>query len=94
MSEHDQLEQARRMAAYLQGELERQRAINAEMRRAVAEMARAFQETLARSYDAAEAGDMRLVRRIVIENRDAWQSYLQQIIRAASTTPDAGEQID
>lgn len=85
MSEQNELEQARRMVAYLQAELDRQRAVNAEMRRAVAEMARAFQESLARAYDAAESGDIMQVRRVVIENRAAWQAYLQQIIQAAST---------
>jgi hypothetical protein len=76
-------EEARRMAAWLQNELEHQRALNSEMRRAVAELARAFQESLARAHDAAESGDMERVRRITIENRDAWQSYLQQIIEAS-----------
>jgi hypothetical protein len=80
-------EEARRMAAYLQGELERQRKVNTELRSAVAELARAFQETLARANEAAETGDIDRVRRITIENRAAWQSYLQQIIRAASSPP-------
>jgi hypothetical protein len=85
MSEQNELEQARRMVAYLQAELDRQRGVNAEMRRAVADMARAFQESLARAYDAAESGDIAQVRRVVIENRAAWQDYLQQIVQAAST---------
>lgn len=80
------------MVAYLRGELERQRAVNAELRRAVAEMARTFQETLARSYEAAESGDMAWVRRITIENRAAWQEYLQQIVRAASTPVPPAEE--
>ena len=78
-------EEARRMVAWLQKELEHQRALNGEMRRAVAELARAFQESLARAHDAAESGDVERVRRITIENRDAWQQYLQQIIEAAQT---------
>lgn len=76
-------EEAQRMVAWLQGELERQRELNNEMRRAVADLARAFQETLARAYDAAGQGDLELVRRVTLENRNAWQSYLQQIVQAA-----------
>jgi hypothetical protein len=72
------------MVLWLQGELERQRAVNGEMRRAVAELARAFQETLARAYEAADSGDLERVRRITIENRAAWQDYLRKIIEAAS----------
>ncbi len=78
-----ELEEAQRLVAYLQGELERQRAVNAELRTAVADMARTFQETLARANEAAEGGDLELVRRITFENRAAWQTYLQQIMRAA-----------
>jgi hypothetical protein len=86
MAEEDELsaEEARRLVRWLQGELERQRAANSEMRRAVAELARAFQETLARSYEAAASGDLERVRRITIENREAWQDYLRKIIEAAS----------
>lgn len=83
------LEEANRMIAYLRSELERQRAVNTELRSAVAEMARAFQETLARAYDAGESGDIERVRKITLENRSAWQQYLQQIVRAASTPPPA-----
>ena len=78
-------EEARRIVAWLRKELEHQRALNGEMRRAVADLARAFQESLARAHDAAESGDLDRVRRITIENRDAWQQYLQQIIEAAQT---------
>jgi hypothetical protein len=86
MAEEHELstEEARRMVRWLQGELERQRAANSDMRRAVAELARAFQETLARSHDAASSGDLELVRRIAIENREAWQEYLRKIVEAAS----------
>ncbi len=77
------LDEARRLIAYLKSELERQRALNAEMRRAVADMARAFQESLARSHQAAIDGDLERVRRIVIENRRVWQDWLRQIIEAA-----------
>lgn len=80
--------EAQRMIDWLQRELDHQRELNGEMRRAVAELARAFQESLARSYDAAESGDLERVRRVTLENRDAWQAYLQQIIAAA--TPKRG----
>ena len=78
-------EEARRTIAWLKQELEHQRALNGEMRRAVADLARAFQESLARAHDAAESGDLERVRRITIENRDAWQAYLQQIIQASQS---------
>jgi hypothetical protein len=73
---------------WLQGELERQGALNGEMRRAVADLARAFQESLARANEAAESGDLDLVRRITFENRSAWQEYLQQIVEAAKIKRD------
>lgn len=72
------------MVGWLQAELERQRALNGEMRRAVADLARAFQESLARANDAAESGDIERVRKITYENRQAWQEYLQQIVEAAT----------
>ena len=75
--------EVRRLNAWLTRELERQRAANGEMRRAVADLARAFQESLARSVEAAESGDLERVRRIAFENRAAWQQYLQQIVAAA-----------
>jgi hypothetical protein len=86
MSEQEELTHAEalRMVAYLRGEVERQRAVNGEMRRAVAELAREFQASLARSHEAAQSGDLDRVRQVVIENREAWQEYLQQIIAAAS----------
>lgn len=71
------------MVRWLRAELERQRNLNSEMRRAVADLARTFQESLARAYDAAMSGDLERVRKITIENRTAWQQYLQQIIEAA-----------
>ena len=77
-----------RLLAYLRAELERQRATNAEMRRAVAELGRAFQETLARANDAAMTGDIERVKRITFENRQAWQAYLEQIVAAAQRKPD------
>ncbi|HEU5100672.1 MAG TPA: DUF2203 domain-containing protein [Roseiflexaceae bacterium] len=79
------------MVAWLQKELEHQRELNGEMRRAVADLARAFQESLARAHDAAESGDLERVRRITIENRDAWQQYLQQIIEAAKPKREVGD---
>ena len=78
-------EEARRLVSWLRSELERQRGLNNEMRRAVADLARAFQETLARAHEAASSGDLERVRRITIENREAWQDYLQKIITAAQT---------
>ncbi len=77
-------EESQRLIAWLQRELEHQRQLNGEMRRAVADLARAFQETLARAYDAAESGDIERVRRLTIENRAAWQQYLQQIVEASA----------
>ena len=85
-------EEARRMVAWLQKELEHQRELNSEMRRAVAELARAFQESLARAHDAAESGEMERVRRITIENRDAWQQYLQQIIEASKPKRETNDE--
>ena len=81
-------EEAQRLIRWLQSELERQRAVNSEMRRAVADLARAFQETLARAHEAASSGDLERVRRITIENREAWQEYLQKIIATAQTKRD------
>jgi hypothetical protein len=78
-----------RMVAWLRSELEHQRELNGEMRRAVAELARAFQESLARAHDAAESGDLERVRRITLENRNAWQAYLQQIVEASKPKRDA-----
>lgn len=85
MSDKEELttDEALRMVAWLRKELEHQRELNGEMRRAVADLARAFQESLARAYDAAESGDLERVRQITIENRNAWQAYLQQIIEAS-----------
>jgi hypothetical protein len=77
------------MVAWLRSELEHQRELNGEMRRAVAELARAFQESLARAHDAAESGDLERVRRITLENRNAWQAYLQQIVEASKPKRDA-----
>jgi predicted DNA binding CopG/RHH family protein len=82
------LEEAHRMVEWLNAELERQRLINSELRRAVAEMARTFQETLARANEAAEDGDIERVKRITFENRQAWQHYLQTIIEASKPKRD------
>ncbi|HEU4324430.1 MAG TPA: DUF2203 domain-containing protein [Roseiflexaceae bacterium] len=87
MSETPEMDLAEvlRLNAWLKQELERQRAVNGELRRAVAELARTFQETLARANDAAETGDIERVRHITYENRQAWQDYLRQIIQAAQS---------
>ena len=82
-------EEMRRLIRWLQEELNRQRELNSEMRRAVADLARAFQESLARAHDAAESGDLERVRRLTLENRNAWQAYLQQIVEAAKPKRDA-----
>ena len=83
------LDEARRMVAWLRKELEHQRELNGEMRRAVAELARAFQESLARAHDAAESGDIERVRRLTLENRSVWQAYLHQIVEAAKPKRDS-----
>lgn len=95
MTTHDDLvtqrDEAERLQAYYKNELERQRGMNAELRKAVAEMARTFQETLAEAVTAADGGDLVEVRRIAYANRSAWQAYLQQIVAAAkasSTKPE------
>ncbi len=87
-NEPQTLDEAQRLIGWLQRELDRQRATNAELRRAVADMARAFQESLARANDAAETGDIDRVKRITFENRAAWQGYLHQIVAAASRRPE------
>ena len=90
MSTHDELiaqrDEAERLQAYYKNELERQRAMNAELRKAVADMARTFQETLAEAVTAADGGDLVEVRRIAYANRNAWQAYLQQIVAAAKSS--------
>jgi hypothetical protein len=63
--------------------MERQRAMNTELRSAVAELARTFQETLAAAVEAADTGDMAQVRRIAYANKANWQAYLAQIVQAA-----------
>jgi len=82
MSEEQITEQAR-LIAWLQSQLERQRAINGELRKAVAELARTFQESLAAAYEAGESGEIEAVRRITRANQQHWQSYLQQIVAAS-----------
>jgi hypothetical protein len=72
-----------RLNAYLQEQLERQRQANSDMRKAVADLARAFQETLAAAYEAGESGDIEQMRRITRANQQHWQHYLQQIITAS-----------
>ena len=51
MTTHDDLvaqrDEAQQLQAYYKNELERQRVMNTELRKAVADMARTFQETLA-----------------------------------------------
>lgn len=78
-----QLDEQTRLNEWLQRELNKQRDINAELRRAVADLARTFQESLAAAYDAGESGDIERVRTITRANQKNWQQYLQQIIAAA-----------
>lgn len=83
MMSSDALDEAMRLADYYKAELERQRAMNTELRSAVAELARTFQETLAASVDAADSGDLAAVRKLAYTNKTHWQAYLQQIVQAA-----------
>ncbi|MBO9338234.1 MAG: DUF2203 domain-containing protein [Chloroflexus sp.] len=80
----EQLEEQLRLNEWLYEQLERQRALNAELRRAVADLARTFQESLAAAVEAGEAGDIDMVRRLTRANQQHWQHYLQQIVAAAS----------
>jgi hypothetical protein len=95
MTTHDDLvaqrDEAERLQAYYKNELERQRVMNTELRKAVADMARTFQETLAESVAAADSGDIVEVRRIAYANRNAWQAYLQQIVTAAKASSNKPE---
>jgi hypothetical protein len=84
MTPEEQIAQAERLIAYLQEQLERQRAMNGELRKAVADLARTFQESLAAAYEAGESGDIEAVRRITRANQRNWQGYLQQIVAAAN----------
>jgi|GEM_PF-1061790 len=81
------LDEQLRLAEWLQAQLDRQRAANAELRRAVADLGRAFQESLAAAYEAGEAGDLEAIRAITRANQRHWQAYLQQIVAAASAKP-------
>jgi uncharacterized coiled-coil protein SlyX len=81
----EQIAEQARLINWLQEQLDHQRAMNGELRRAVAELARTFQESLAAAYEAGESGDLEAVRRITRANQQHWQAYLQQIIAAART---------
>jgi hypothetical protein len=83
----EQLDEQLRLNAYLRGELERQRQANGELRRAVADLARTFQESLAAAYEAGESGDIDAVRRLTRANQAHWQAYLRQIVEAARRPP-------
>jgi uncharacterized coiled-coil protein SlyX len=83
MTPEEQLAEQARLIEWLQNQLERQRAINGELRKAVAELARTFQESLAAAYEAGESGDIEAVRRITRANQRNWQAYLQQIVAAS-----------
>lgn len=77
------LDEQLRLNEWLHEQLERQRQLNGELRRAVADLGRAFQESLAAAYAAGEGGDIEAVRRITRANQQHWQGYLQQIVAAA-----------
>lgn len=83
MSCEEELAEQARLIEWLQEQLEHQRAVNAELRRAVADLARTFQESLAAAYEAGESGDLEAIRRITRANQQHWQDYLQQIVAAA-----------
>jgi uncharacterized coiled-coil protein SlyX len=89
MDHEEQLAEQARLIAYLEAQLERQRAANGELRRAVADLARTFQESLAAAYEAGESGDVEAIRRITRANQQHWQAYLQQIVAAAQARPPA-----
>jgi|GEM_PF-635410 hypothetical protein len=86
----EELEVQRRLNSWLRNELERQRNITSELRKAVADLARTFQESLAQAYEAGESGDIARVRAITRANQAHWQHYLQQIIEA-SKRPDPNQ---
>jgi len=93
MSPEERIAELERLNAWLQEQLERQRQMNSELRRAVADLARTFQESLAAAYEAGESGDIDAVRRITLANQANWQQYLQRIVAAASRpTPVATDE--
>ncbi len=79
----EQLAEQRRLNAWLQSELDRQRKMNDELRKAVADLARTFQATLVETYRAGEDGNVEKIRELARANRAHWQDYLQQIIAAS-----------
>lgn len=87
MKLEEQLAEQERLIQWLQEQLERQRTMNSELRRAVADLARTFQESLAAAYEAGESGDIEAIRRITRANQQHWQAYLQQIVTAARARP-------
>lgn len=87
MKLEEQLAEQERLIQWLQEQLERQRAMNSELRRAVADLARTFQESLAAAYEAGESGDIEAIRQITRANQQHWQAYLQQIVAAARARP-------
>ena len=91
MTLEEQLAERERLIAWLEEQLERQRAMNGELRKAVADLARTFQESLAAAYEAGESGDNEAVRPITRANQRNWQGYLQQIVAAAGKPPEREE---
>ncbi len=87
----EQLAEQQRLNAWLRNELQRQRQANTEIRKAVAELARTFQATLAAVVEAGDSGDLNRVRQLARENQRHWQAYLHQIAtsnRPTATTTD------
>jgi predicted nucleic acid-binding Zn-ribbon protein len=88
----EQLAEQRRLVQWLQKELERQRKHNTELRKAVAELARTFQASLAEAYRAGEEGDIQRVRMVTRTNQANWKQYLEQIIAASEANKGTKEQ--
>ncbi|NJN18685.1 MAG: DUF2203 domain-containing protein [Oscillochloris sp.] len=86
------LDEQLRLTEWLQDQLDRQRRQTAELRRAVADLGRAFQESLAAAVEAGDSGDLAAVRRVVRDNQRHWQAYLQQIVAAASAPPQSSDE--
>jgi hypothetical protein len=83
----EQLEEQRRLVAWLQQELARQRQMNSALRAATADLARTFQAALSEVVRAGDTGDMQRVREVVRTTQTLWRSYVAQIIAASKREP-------
>jgi hypothetical protein len=83
----EQLEEQRRLVAWLQQELERQRQMNSALRVAAADLARTFQAALIEVVRAGDTGDLQQVRQVARTTQTQWRSYLAQIIAASKREP-------